>query len=130
MLKLGFRWEFICRSEEVAATAIILSTWGPSCETKIPLLTPLEFPNAASGLCRWKVFLLGTYCIILSPYSESQKSMLSNENINRLSSFQTGDAEGALCFQTPRPVSLPILHSVYKPVPGVWVQSYIHNDLM
>lgn len=56
--------------------------------------------------------------------------MLSNENINRLSSFQTGDAEGALCSQTPRPVSLPILHSVYKPVPGVWVQSYIHNDLM
>ena len=80
MLKLGFRWEFICRSEELVAIAIILSTWGPSCETKSPLLNAIGVcPNAASGLCRWKVLRLGTYCIILSPYSEFQKSMLFHE---------------------------------------------------
>ncbi len=75
---LGFRWEFICRSKEVVAIAIILSTWRQSCETKIPLLNAIGVcPNAASGLCRWNVFLLGTYCIILSHYSEFQKNMFS-----------------------------------------------------
>jgi hypothetical protein len=59
ILQLGFHWEFICRSEEVVAIAMILSTWGPSRETKIPLLNAIGVcPNAASGLCRCVIVLL------------------------------------------------------------------------
>jgi len=120
---------FICRSEEVIVIAMILSIWGhherPNFHFSMPLESVLTLPPwcIVVSLCCWKVFLPGTYWIVLSPYSQFQKSMLSHDKIDLLSSFQTGDAAAALCFQTSSPVSPPILHSVCKPTPRVWVQS-------